>query len=72
EGQGLRVNYRRAVHWYRLAAKGGDMMAQWNLAMCYRDGDGVRSSSRWCKYWLKAAAAQGHRKARQRLKEWFG
>lgn len=41
-GMGVRQSYRKAVHWDRLAAEGGEPSAQYNLAQAYFTGRGVR------------------------------
>lgn len=64
-------DFDEAARWYSRAAKQGNKVAQFNLAMCYREGDGVKKSHRWCRYWLEQAAAQMHRRSRQLLKKWF-
>jgi TPR repeat protein len=66
------VNFKAAVYWYRLAAQAGDPKAQFNLALSYRDGDGVRHSQRQAKYWFRRASQLGHRRARALLKDLSG
>lgn len=60
---------KEAAYWYRRAAKQGDAKAQWNLALCYLAGEGVRKNSGVAKRWLKAAASKGYKKARRKLRE---
>jgi uncharacterized protein len=50
EGKGIRKNYKRAVHCYKLGAKAGDTDAQRNLSLCYRDGHEVSKFTRWQKH----------------------
>ena len=69
EGLGVRADAGEAVAWYSKAARAGDAKARWNLALCYRDGDGVARSRSRCRYWLQRAARQGHAEARRLLRE---
>lgn len=64
-------DFDEAARRYSQAARQGNKRAQFNLALCYREGEGVKKSRRWCKYWLERAAAQKHRRSRQLLKKWF-
>jgi TPR repeat protein len=46
------------VYWYRIGARLGDYMAQYNLGQCYETGDGVKRDMRKAvACWQKAAAA---------------
>ena len=40
-GQGVAQDYAEAVKWYRKAAEQNDAGAQYNLGVCYANGDGV-------------------------------
>jgi hypothetical protein len=40
-GDGVDVNYKKAIEWYEKAAEQGDAGAQYNLGVMYRNGDGV-------------------------------
>ena len=49
-------NYREAVKWYRKAAGQGHTLAQYNLGVMYRNGEGVPLDDREAvKWWRKAA-----------------
>ena len=37
---------KKSVHWYRKAAGQGDALALYNLAVMYRDGEGVTKNGR--------------------------
>lgn len=52
---------------YRAAAHRNDRDAQFRLGCCYLDGLGVTPDRASAVYWLKQAAAQGHRDARNLL-----
>ena len=58
---------RKAVEWYRRAAKLGSAAGQYNLAYCLERGRGVRTNLRDAARWYRAAARQGHGKARTAL-----
>jgi TPR repeat protein len=58
-----------ALRWYRNAARRGGTQAQINLARYYLDGEGVRSSTRWARHWLRRAARAGSGEARRLLDE---
>lgn len=55
------------VRAYRDAAQRNDRDAQFRLGCCYLDGLGVSPSRESARYWLRLAAAQGHRDARDLL-----
>jgi TPR repeat protein len=59
------------VLWYRKAARQGDAKAQYNLGLCYRDGEGVRKNRRLAIRWLKDAAAKGHKGAANELRHFL-
>lgn len=63
DGTYLKKNMKKAAEFYKKAAKQDDAIAQWNLGLCYRDGEGVRQSERWSRYWISKAAEQGHKLA---------
>jgi TPR repeat protein len=48
------------MSWFRAAAEQGDAEAEYQLAICYRKGYGVRKNSRTARLWLERASAQGH------------
>jgi TPR repeat protein len=52
---------------YRSKAEQGDAEAQYNLGVCYNDGDGVEKNSTQAVYWYRKAAEQGHAKAQNNL-----
>ena len=57
-----------AVRWYRRAALQGNSDAQYNLGVCYANGQGVKPSDTEARRWLSRAALQGDRKAVGALK----
>ncbi len=58
-GRGAPKDYAKAAHWYRKAADGGDVGAQYILASMYEKGDGVAKDLRLALYWYTRAAQQG-------------
>ena len=65
------LGYRLAIYWYKKAALAGDKKAQYNLGLSYFDGDGVKPSKRWSRFWLEKAAQQKHSKAKAVLERLF-
>ena len=57
------VDKEQAVYWYRKAAEQGHATAQFNLAVSYRNGEGVAQDHGQAAYWYEKAAAQGHAQA---------
>lgn len=51
------------ARWYQRAAEGGSARAMYNLALCYRKGEGLIGDSHEARKWMKRAALAGHRKA---------
>jgi TPR repeat protein len=49
----------RAAHWYREAAKAGDVGAMYLLAAMYEQGDGLDRDLRLARYWYDLAARAG-------------
>ena len=54
-----------AARWYRLAAKQGEAKAQYNLGLCYAQGQGLLKDSVGAHLWLNIAGANGHEGARE-------
>jgi uncharacterized protein len=48
------------VFWYRKAADQGYVSAQYSLAFCLDNGDGVDQDSEESTSWFRKAAEQGH------------
>ncbi len=45
-------------------AESGDMAAQYDLAICYQSGAGIRKDEKQAALWFMRAAAQGHAEAK--------
>ena len=52
---------------YRKAAEQGDAKAQYNLGVCYANGDGVQKDLTQAVFWYRKAAEQGHAEAQYNL-----
>jgi hypothetical protein len=62
-GEGLPVDRKAAVAWYRKAAELGNAMAMCELGVSYRDGVGVPINARAAVAWYRNAAELGSAKA---------
>jgi TPR repeat protein len=60
-------NFENAVHWWTLAAEQGDPEGQYNLALMYSKGKGIRQDWQLAFRWFLAAAEQGVVAAQGRL-----
>ena len=56
-----------AVKWYQLAASSGSRDAQFNLAMCYEHGSGVKADTAHARHWYHLAAADNDPQAQLQL-----
>lgn len=45
-------------------AESGDMAAQYDLALCYQSGSGIKKDEKRAALWFIRAAAQGHEEAK--------
>lgn len=45
-------------------AESGDMAAQYDLALCYQSGAGIKKDEKRAALWFMRAAAQGHAEAK--------
>ncbi len=61
-------NYK-AASYFKKAAKSGNAEAQYALAICYLNGDGVFRSVMKARQWLEYSAANGYAKAVEKLSE---
>lgn len=60
-------NTAEAYRWYRKSAELGSPAAQYNLAVCYQDGEGVGQDYDQAIYWYGKAAAQGDADSQRNL-----
>ena len=59
--------YREAAYWYEKAANQGNAPAQYNLGVCYENGQGVVQNHEKAVYWYEKAANQGDAAAQYNL-----
>ncbi|MDB4678164.1 sel1 repeat family protein [bacterium] len=62
-GDGVIVNYQKALKWYRLSAKSGYSEGQFNLGWMYYYGRGITKNNSLAAMWIQRAADQGNMKA---------
>ncbi|GBC26197.2 kinase-like domain-containing protein [Rhizophagus irregularis DAOM 181602=DAOM 197198] len=51
----------KALYWYQKAAENGNENAQYNLGLCYENGNGVEKNEETAFYWYQKAAAAANR-----------
>lgn len=61
-------DYKQAAQLFSVAAEQGLADAQYNLGELYKKGRGVKRNKKTAQRWYKAASAQGHVKAKYRMK----
>jgi len=66
-GDGVAQDDRKAVQWFRKAAKQGYAPAQNRLGICYLRGQGVKRDTAEAVRWYRRAAEQGHVAAQTNL-----
>jgi TPR repeat protein len=66
-GEGVPLDYAKALELYRKAAEQGNAGAQNNLASMYANGTGVNRDAAEAVKWLRKAAVQGNAKAQDNL-----
>ena len=66
-GQGVAVDYPRAMAAYKVGAEGGDAVCQWQVGSMYYDGDGVDVDYAQALPWIEKAAAQDDPNAVEQL-----
>ena len=67
EGKGVLQDHRIAAEWYWRAAEQGLALAQYRLAIIYRDGIGMQKDTKKAIFWLKKAAQQNLPEAIEQL-----
>jgi len=63
----VKQDYREAARWYRKAADLGDPIAQYNLGVMCRSGQGVPQNNSEAARWYQKAAEQGDPDAQKNL-----
>ena len=61
-------DFNSAVYYFTQAAEAGHVEAQHSLGLCYKYGYGVKKDLQKAREWLQKAATQGHRGAREVLR----
>ena len=59
-GQGVTIDYPRAMAAYKIAAEAGDADSQYQVGMMYWNGQGVVVDYEQGRAWIEKAAAQDH------------
>ena len=59
-----------AIEWYRKAADQGDADAQYNIGLCYANGDGLEEDMTMAMEWYRKAAKRGNAEAQRAIEEW--
>ena len=62
-------DYTNALKYFQQAAEQGNAKAQYNLGVCYENGQGVLQNYTEAVKWIKKAAKQGDAKAIEVLKQ---
>ena len=62
-----RKQLKKAFLWYKKAAEQANAVAQYNLAVCYSKGEGIKKDEKEAITWYKKAAEQGHIEAQNSL-----
>ena len=60
-------DFEKAAYWYKKSAEQGNSRAQYNLAKCYENGEGVVKDYEQAVYWYTQAAEQGDADAQNNL-----
>lgn len=66
---GVEQSYSKAAYWYERAAEQGHSNAQYNIGVCYYNGDGVEQSKTNAIYWFRKACNNFEDKACEALNE---
>src|SRR5438876_1115057 len=57
----------KAFYWYQKAAENGNKIAMYNLAICYKNGEGTEKNLEKAFYWYQKAAEIGNKNAMYNL-----
>ena len=71
-GQGVAIDYPRAMAAYKIGAEGGRAVCQHQVGMMYCKGQGVAVDYQQARPWLEKAAAQDHPAAVHQLGSMYG
>lgn len=53
-GDGVALDYGKAMHWYRIAADQGDKISQFQIGLMYQTGQGVTANEEEAHRWFTA------------------
>jgi len=70
-GDGTKMDKKKAVEWYRRAADAGNVEAHMRLAACYENGDGVPINHEFMLRWFEKAASQNVTAAQLRVAQCY-
>lgn len=65
---GVGADYKKAFHYYLIAAEGGDTVGQANLANMYEQGKGVEYNRKKAIEWYKKSVEKGSETAKEALR----
>ncbi len=65
----MEKDFSEAIKWFRLAAEGGCVDAQFHLGLIYETGLGTAENKEEAIKWYRRAAEQGHENAKHALKK---
>ena len=68
-GKVARQGNPEAAKWFRDLAEKGSAQAQYNLGVCYENGEGVEKDTSEAMKWYRIASEQGHKDAETALQE---
>ena len=68
-GKVARQGNPEAANWFRDLAERGSAQAQYNLGVCYENGDGVEKDTSEAMKWYRIASEQGHKDAETALQK---
>lgn len=68
-GKVARQGNPEAANWFRDLAEKGSAQAQYNLGVCYENGEGVEKDTSEAMKWYRIASEQGHKDAETALQE---
>lgn len=67
-GNGLRVDVKKAVQWWKKAAENGYLDAQFAIGLAYTTGEGIKADTNKAFKWFLKAALSGHEDSKDIVK----
>ena len=65
----VRQGTHEAANWFRDLEEKGSAQAQYNLGVCYENGEGVEKDTSEAMKWYRIASEQGHKDAETALQK---